>query len=57
MDIRTGLFALGLSAFAGGTMAQAQGQPTTQFYVGLDIGKSKLEAAASSQFFSAADGS
>jgi opacity protein-like surface antigen len=59
VDTRTGRFALGLLVFGGATMAQAQGpaQPTTPFYIGLDVGRSKLEASASSQFFSAADGS
>lgn len=59
MDTRTGLFAVGLLAFGGAAMAQsrAPGQPTTPFYIGLDVGKSKMEASASSQFFSAAGGS
>jgi opacity protein-like surface antigen len=59
MDTRTGLFALCLLAFGGVTMAQsrAPGQPTTSFYVGLDVGRSRLEASASTQFFSAANGS
>jgi OOP family OmpA-OmpF porin len=58
MAIRSGLFAAGLWV-CGATMAQSQapGQPTTPFFVGLDVGRSKLEASASTQFFSAADGS
>jgi OmpA-OmpF porin, OOP family len=59
MDTRTAFIATGLLILGAAAAAQTPGpgQPDSRFFAGVDIGKSKLEASASSQFFSAQNGS